>query len=237
MVGTRIDNVFTGVLYPEEDPTHKAAMTKLRSGLLGKWEYYAIVHDKDTWSEEDEAENPEHKAGEKKKSHTHIVVFTKRKIAINTFANALGVAKNYTSYTNDVEGDLDYLTHDGSRGEGKYKYNKEAVETNSKIDYSTRARKEASRDLTDDEKFDAIVDAIDELEKEAYETGVCEVFIGDVMRVVRKQGLGSYLSRNHQFFDKLIGEANKRNQRKRSAIRGFEPLCDDQISPFEQGKV
>lgn len=234
MAGTRIDNVFTAMIYPNEDPTHKAAMVKLRSGLLGKWEYYAIEHDKDMWTKEDEDINPEHKEGEAKKAHTHVVVFTRRKIAINTFANALGIAKNYTSYTNDVEGDMLYLTHDGSRGEGKYKYNTEAVETNSKIDYTTRVNKEASRDLTEDEKFDIIVDTIDSLCDECWETGVCRVTIGDVMRAVRKQSLGTYLSRNHQFFDKIIAEANEELKRKRNAMRGFEPLPDDVESPFEE---
>ena len=161
-------------------------------------------------------------------------MFTRRKIALNTFANALGIAKNYTSYTNDVEGELLYLTHDGSRGEGKYKYNTEAVETNSKIDYATRANKEASRDLTEDDKFDIIVDTIDALRDECMETGVWRVTIGDVMRAVRKQALGSYLSRNHQFFDKIIAEANGELELKRKALRGFEPVPDDVDCPYEE---
>lgn len=214
MAGTRIDNVFTAMIYPQEDPTHKAAMTKLRSGLLGKWEYYAIEHDKDTWTKEDEEQNPEHKEGETKKSHTHVVVFTKRKIARNTFANALGIDANYTSYTNDVEGDLDYLTHSGVRGKGKYKYNTEAIETNSDIDYITRITKESSRDLSDEEKFDRVVDTLDDVEQEILESGErIYITIGRMMRETRQYGLGTYLARNHQFFDKLIAESNERIRR------------------------
>lgn len=233
MAGTRIDNVFTALLYPREDEGHKEAITKLQSGILGKWEYYMIEHDKDVWTKEDEEKNPEHKAGELKKPHTHLVVFTKRKQAITTFANALGVTVNYTSYTNDVESDLDYLTHDGPRGEGKYKYKAGEVETNSSVDYTSRARKEASRDMTDDEKIESIMDAIDEMAAERIKYVVLNpITIGEVSRAVRNRGLTLFVARMHQYVDKLIEEANERVKAEIRIIQSFEPIGDTE-APFK----
>lgn len=239
MAGRRIDNAFLLLLYPDEDPTHKKAMEMLRKGLINtKWEYYAIEHDKDVYTKEDEEENPERKEGEKKKAHTHVVLFTHRKMATSTLADTLQIPKNYTSYSNDVDGDLEYLTHGGPRGEGKYKYTTEAVETNSKTDYITRISKEASRDLTEEEKLEKVMDIIDGMKADCLETGVANFDFDDVLRKAMKEGLGTYVQRNHQSIDKSISKANVVIQaeftRRREIMKGFEPLCDDQISPFEE---
>ena len=89
MAGKRIDNAFLLMIYPREDETHKNALEMLRRGLISStWEYYCVEHDKDKTDD-----------GELKKPHTHVVLFTNRKMSKGTLANALQIAENYTSYS------------------------------------------------------------------------------------------------------------------------------------------
>ena len=59
------------LLYPD-NVEHRDAFQKIAKS----YDYAGIIHDKDTWTEEDEKKNPEHKQGELKKEHIHIVLRT-----------------------------------------------------------------------------------------------------------------------------------------------------------------
>lgn len=63
--------VWAAIVYPEslpEDWKTKLEQTHIPIAISPK-------HDSDTWTKEDEAENPSHKAGETKKEHHHIVLY------------------------------------------------------------------------------------------------------------------------------------------------------------------
>ena len=104
------DRKFVMVLYPE-DPTHAAAMEKLKSG---GYNFAAIKHDKDL------TEN-----GEKKKDHWHVVVRFKNAVWNTSIAKDLGITPNYLEACKDVDSALLYLVHFGN--EDKFQYEYEAV--------------------------------------------------------------------------------------------------------------
>ena len=195
MAGKRIDNAFLLMIYPREDETHKNALEMLRRGLISStWEYYCVEHDKDKTDD-----------GELKKPHTHVVLFTNRKMSKGTLSNALQIAENYTSYTNDVTDDLLYLTHRCPKGRDKYQYDDSEVETNSQVDYTTRAHAEASRYLTDEDKFGILEEIFIELANES----MVYASVRTVANMARQRGIGMFAVRNHQYVDKALLEVNE----------------------------
>jgi len=101
------------VLYPE-DPTHAECMNNLAQG---GYTYAAILHDRDTWEEE---ENEEHKAGEPKKPHWHVVLRTVNPRWRESVAEELGIKPNYLERCRDRDRALLYLVHEGYPN--KYQY-------------------------------------------------------------------------------------------------------------------
>lgn len=220
MSGRRIDNVFLALLYPREDETHRKAIEALKRGLISsKWEYYIAEHDKDI------DEN-----GELKKAHSHLVVFTSRKIARSTFANTLGVAENYVSYCNDVQDELMYLTHSCPKGKDKYQYPKSTVETNSSTDYSIRAEKESSRNLSEEDKAELLDLIFSELERALYAGKIRLITKRDVVTEARKKGIGNYAMRNHQYVGSVIDDIMRHY-----GCAGFEPV-DELENPYYESE-
>lgn len=72
---------WTAIMYQESAPA--GWMDKLADLLVEA--IVSPLHDQDVWTDEDEAENPVHKAGSPKKAHWHIVVSYKNPV---TFAKA-----------------------------------------------------------------------------------------------------------------------------------------------------
>lgn len=217
MSGKRIDNVFLLLLYPREDETHKQALNGIKSGYFsGKWEYYMCEHDKD-----------KNEDGSMKKAHTHVVLFTGRKQARSTIANVLGIGENYTSYVNDVEDELLYLTHKCPKGRDKHQYDDSEVETNSQVDYTTRAQAETSRYLTDEDRFDLLEEIFEELANESMTYATTRT----VAKMARQKGIGQYAMRNHQYVDKALVEVNQAIGLRLEAMRGFEPVDECEL-PF-----
>ena len=54
--------------------TEEQIIEGLKNRRSIKW-YAYVLHDSDTYTKEDEASNPEHKQGEPKPPHWHIVIF------------------------------------------------------------------------------------------------------------------------------------------------------------------
>lgn len=109
------------LLYPE-DSTHAAALDLIRQSF----NYVAILHDKDTWTEADEAENPVHKAGELKKPHYHIILKFSQARWNTALAADLGIAVNYLEQCRSFDSAAVYLVHDGL--DDKYQYESESLE-------------------------------------------------------------------------------------------------------------
>lgn len=98
------DRKFVSVLYPE-DSTHVAAIEKLESG---GYDYAAILHDSDTW----ETDGENHKKGDLKKPHWHIVIrFSPNALWNTAVAKDLGIEPNYLEKCRNLNKALLYLVH------------------------------------------------------------------------------------------------------------------------------
>lgn len=98
------DRKYVAVLYPE-DPTHAAALEKLKSG---GYDYAAILHDSDVYEED----GKDHEKGELKKPHWHIVIrFSPNALWNTAVAKDLGIEPNYLEKCRNLNRSLLYLVH------------------------------------------------------------------------------------------------------------------------------
>lgn len=98
------DRKFVAVLYPE-DPSHAAAIQKLSSG---GYDYAAILHDSDVY----ESDGEDHKKGDLKKPHWHIVIrFSPNALWNTAVAKDLGIEPNYLEKCRNLNKALLYLVH------------------------------------------------------------------------------------------------------------------------------
>lgn len=113
---------FALLLYPE-DPTHLAAIKLLEEG---GYDFAAILHNEDTWSDADPEFDPEkHTAGEKKKEHFHVVVKFLNPKWDTALAKELGIKPNYIRDVKNLDKALLYLVHVGYPD--KYQYDFDSV--------------------------------------------------------------------------------------------------------------
>lgn len=80
---------------------------------IKRWAY--IAHDKDVYSERDEADNPDHKAGDVKPKHWHIVCWCQGAVEISVIARWFGIPENFIDVPKGQGAFLDcveYLTHE-----------------------------------------------------------------------------------------------------------------------------
>lgn len=103
------------LLYPDDD-THMKALDTIRSS----YSYVGILHNKDIWTEEDEINNPEHKFGDLKKSHYHIIIKFAQPRWNTAISAELGIATNYFEPCRSFKNAGVYLVHFGI--EDKYQY-------------------------------------------------------------------------------------------------------------------
>lgn len=94
------------LLYPS-DEGHCVALEKIKSS----YDYAAILHDKDTWTYEDEKKNPEHIAGRFKKKHWHIVLRFNQAVWSSAICKDLGIEHNYIENVKRFDNALQYLIH------------------------------------------------------------------------------------------------------------------------------
>lgn len=97
---------------------------------IKRWAY--IAHDKDVYSERDEADDPEHKAGDVKPKHWHIVCWCNGAVEISVIARWFGIPENFIDVPKGQGAFLDcveYLTHEHEDQQllGKQLYPDEAV--------------------------------------------------------------------------------------------------------------
>ena len=103
----------TGEKYLDEAQIKDA----LSHRTIKRWAY--TFHDKDIWTEEDELENPKHKAGEHKDDHWHIAIEMKSNMTeVSTIAkwfnlpeNLIDIGKGRGAFLDIVE----YITHENPK--------------------------------------------------------------------------------------------------------------------------
>lgn len=94
------------LLYPDNEQ-HAQAIEKIKQS----YDYAMILHDKDTWTEEDEKKNPDHKAGEVKKAHYHVVLRFQQAVWSSAICKNLGIEQNYIEDVKKFDNALQYLIH------------------------------------------------------------------------------------------------------------------------------
>lgn len=98
---------FCLVLY-DEDETHKACLDKLSTG----YQYIAIRHDKDRWTEDDTLPDGAN-VGDLKKPHWHVIIKFPQARWDTALAKELGISLNYIQRCVSYDGSLLYLVHHG----------------------------------------------------------------------------------------------------------------------------
>lgn len=94
------------LLYPDNEQHTKAVEVIKQS-----YDYAIVLHDKDTWTQEDQEANPEHKAGEVKKAHWHVVLRFNQATWSTAVCKALGIEHNYIEEVKRIDNALLYLIH------------------------------------------------------------------------------------------------------------------------------
>lgn len=107
--------IWNMILYPE-DPLHMKAIEYIRK----EFQYVGILHGMDQWTEEDEKQNPEHKAGTFKKPHMHFVIRFTQARWNTSLSDVLGVPINYMERCRSFDNSAVYLLHEGC--DDKYQY-------------------------------------------------------------------------------------------------------------------
>ena len=121
----------TGEILLTED---KIKIALLSHRMIKRWAY--VCHDKDVYSVLDEEQNSQHKAGQLKPRHWHIVIeLGTRQIEICVIAKWFGIAENFVETTKGAGAFLDcvqYLTHEQIKQQelGKRLYSDSEVKAN-----------------------------------------------------------------------------------------------------------
>ncbi len=149
-ISSRIFNVMQYERHPETGMvllTEEQIVSALSHKTIKRYAY--ICHDEDVYSEADEIDNPNHKAGEYKPRHWHIVIeMGTRQVEVGVIAKWLGISDNYVSVAKGHGAFLDcvqYLTHedDKQQGLGKRLYSDDRVIAN--FDFRDELDKRAER--------------------------------------------------------------------------------------------
>ena len=153
--------IFNVMQYEKHPDTGEILLTEeqIRVALLShrtvkRWAY--ICHDKDVYSALDEEQNPDHKAGEIKPRHWHVVLECGSNVEIGLVARWLGVAENFVETAKGAGAFLDcvqYLTHEQEKQQllGKRLYADSEVKSNfefrAELDKRAENRAKYNRDL------------------------------------------------------------------------------------------
>ena len=120
-------------------------------------DYAYILHNKDTYTEEDEKKNADHKPGILKKAHYHIAIRLEYGTDTKYIANWLGIKENFI---NRVKGKwvdmLKYLTHENAQK--KYQYSEEEVISN--YDWKKEKEKAVKKSNSEARKSEIINDIV-----------------------------------------------------------------------------
>lgn len=181
------------MLYPD-NPEHKSAVDSIRESDIA---YAMILHDKDTWSSEDEIENPEHKAGEVKKPHWHIVLRFSNPCWNTSVCTRFGIEGRFCKNADSCDEALEYLVH--KNHPDKYQYHADDVTG----DLSSRLVMLLGKDgKTEDEQVLEILDFI--------EMSECHVTYSALVRWACESGHYGYLRQGGSLLCRVLDEHNSR---------------------------
>ncbi|MCR5699795.1 MAG: hypothetical protein K6G52_09165 [Treponemataceae bacterium] len=167
MPKARIFNIMQYVNHPEtnepllNEDTIKIA---LAHQTIKQWAY--ILHDKDVYSQADEEADPNHKKGNIKPPHWHIVMNCNNAMEVQTIAKWFGIAENFVDIPKGAGRDkfldcVEYLTHESYKQQelGKYRYADEEVHASEGFNWRERLNKRIEnkikygKDLSDEDQI------------------------------------------------------------------------------------
>ena len=185
---------FDLLLY-EEDETHLNCLQKLATG----YQFVALKHDKDVWSEDDEI--PEGiNVGDLKKAHWHVVLRFPQARWDTAVSAELGIARNYIRKCVSYDGSLLYLVHKGIPD--KYQYSPDEA-----IGPLVKDLKKVLENESDiNEKMQDVIDVLDD--KEFW---TMRAFLQECV----KRGRGGMALRMGSLVKPLIMEHNDMNSMRR----------------------
>lgn len=181
---------FNLLLYPD-DPTHNFVILQL---LSGEFNCAYCLHDKDTYA----VDVGEHKAGELKKKHYHVVIEFLNPRYLKAVADDLGIEKNYIQKTDSFKNSLMYLIHYGD--ENKYQYNFDEVQGSLK---SKLARFLKEFKPTYGEDLYVIYNFIDNYNQYA------KLRMSEVIRFCNDNNMDSTLTRGYRIISDYVLERNQ----------------------------
>lgn len=107
---------FGVVLYP--DCLEHRDMLKFLEGHSYQFQIVYILHDKDVYYEDTE----DHKKGELKKSHYHVLVHCKNAKSLKSFLDYFAVWIDYAEVISDCDSYVHYMLHDTPNSLHKFQY-------------------------------------------------------------------------------------------------------------------
>lgn len=106
------------LVYEDSGDIKKTEEIILKTGYQA---FRSPLHNKDTWTEDDEKENPEHVAGALKKPHYHVTILFPNPRAMKSVVELFkSVGVQYAEPVSSISGSYDYTTHKNSPD--KYQY-------------------------------------------------------------------------------------------------------------------
>lgn len=212
------------VLYPE-DPTHVEAI-RLLDEL--KYRYVGILHDKDTYTPEDQEKNPENVAGQLKKAHWHIVLKCKQARWDSAIAKQLGISPNYLQECADFDAAVLYLVHFSNPDRFQYDSSEAFGSLTSHLE----------KLLLDDDEGMRVLEIVKEIDRQDKKVKYRDILIfacnNGLYGEFRRLGSGvMYLINDHNA--ELYAEsylAEKREAEKRRRTSGFGDFVDYSADDF-----
>lgn len=169
-MGTRrsIFNIMQYLYHPTEkdengQPKKLWSIADIERGLsaskqIEKWAW--CLHDKDVWLQSDEMANSDHKAGETKPPHIHLVIKMKRggNVEVDSICDWFNVPPNFVEFPKGGQKAfmdcVEYLTHEREEQQAKGKHHYEDSEVHANFDWRSELvriqerRLKTGRDLT-----------------------------------------------------------------------------------------
>lgn len=178
------------LLYPDNE-THLDVLSKIQK----TYDYAGITHDRDTWTEEDEKKNPEHKQGALKKEHIHIVLRTSNATWNTAICKELGLEEKFCEQVKNIDRALQYLLHYNEPDKTQYSLDDVYGGLRTKLAESIQ-----KQEKTEGEKVVELINFIRQCER--------RITITDFAEHCAKNGYWAEFRRSGAIFVKIIDEHN-----------------------------
>lgn len=184
------------LLYPENQ-SHFEAMDKIAKS----YDYAAILHNKDTWTAEDEEKNSDHKEGTYKKDHWHVLIRFSQAKWSTAICKELGIDHQFIEDVKRFDNALQYLVHYNDNDKAQYDVEEVFGNLKSKLTESIN-----KVEKSEGEKVVELIDFI-----KSYDG---RLSITDFATYCAQNGYWAEFRRSGAIFCKIIEEHNRAYERE-----------------------